>query len=279
MSNEPPSSDRDLCEIQVARILNIDTIDDNTFVRYAAGMHSRAVMATGKDVPHRLFEKHGRVVVKLYPGAGTRAGSLRFQNYHESDFHGIQALTANDRLQQSIEGGVFVDVGPYSIVQHIEGESLVERLELTDLSKQAAARILREIIELIWIPLWDSGLRFKDCHPGNFVLTPDMRVVMIDSEQMRIGASELLSTPTCWTKRNRHEEIGLGRLPGLIQRVIEATGSDIARAPLSRLIRTSLLDSGLSESLALLGKSRSTDSALQASALLLDDFTDKDLIE
>ena len=267
-------------ENQAAILLAIENPDTTTFLKFRTGARTRAVMATQEGVAHRFQEKHRRVVVKLYKGKGDTSGSQEYQHYHQRNFQTIRALTENDRVQQSVAGGVMAGVGPYAVVQYIEGEELAIRLERTDLTRQQASQILREILELIWIPLWNGGLRFKDCHAGNFVLTPNMRVVMIDTEQMRKGVSELILTPTNWTQRNKHQEMGLKRLHGLIKRVVEATGSSVKSAAMLRQIKASLNNSGLAGTLALLGKhDGSIEAALRASNILFNDLTDKGLIE
>ena len=265
---------------EAARLLAIEDVNPDTFQSFRTGARTRAVLANKEGTTHHFNDMHPRVVVKLYKGSGKSKGSEEYQKYHQNSFLAISALTGNIRIQQSIAGGLKACVGPYAVVQYIEGEELAIRLDRADLSKQQATKILRDILEEIWIPLWNGGLRFKDCHAGNFVLTPEMRVVMIDTEQMRKGASELISTPTDWTQRDKHEEMGLKRLPGLIKRVVEATGSDVKSAPMLRQTRASILDSGLPEALSLLGKQGgSAEDATQASTVLLKDLANKGLIE
>ena len=270
-----------MCELtQAARLLEIEIEPEMAFMQYRTGFRTRAVLATKKGVTHRFQENHERVVVKLYKGQGNETGSLGFQHYHESDFNEINALTDNDRLQQSVSGGVKEDVGPYAVVQHIEGEELAVRLLRADLTKQEASQILRDIMELIWIPLWHSGLRFKDGHPGNFVLTPDMQTVMIDTEQMRKNASELLREPESWTQRDKHQRTQLSRLPRLMKRVVKAANPSVAEARILREIKASLSDSELADSLALLGRPQgSINAALQAMNALFEDLKKKGLIE
>lgn len=265
---------------QAAKLLAIKDLKTSAFTNFRAGARTRAVIATHDGVAHRFREDHESVVVKLYKGPGTSSGSLGYQHYHNRDFHNINALMGNNHLQKSIAGGVMEGVGPYAVVQHIKGEELAVRLKRATITKKEATRILRDIIELIWIPLWHEGLRFKDSHPGNFVLTADTRVVMIDTEQMRKGTRELLQTPTDWSQRNKHQEMGLRRVPGLIKRVVETTPSELRSATMLRQIKASLDESGLPETLGLLGKpDGSVEAALQASNTMFNNLTELGLIE
>ena len=44
-----------------------------------------------------------------------------------------------------------------------------------------------------------NGTSIYNCHVGNFVLTPERKVVMIDTEQMRKDVDELLNQPSSRT--------------------------------------------------------------------------------
>ena len=45
-----------------------------------------------------------------------------------------------------------------------------------------------------------KGSWIYNCHAGNFVLTPERRVVMLDTEQMRKDMNELLNQPSSRTQ-------------------------------------------------------------------------------
>lgn len=263
---------------QAARLLAIDNVNSDTFLNFRKGARTRAVMATRDGVAHGRVDTDRQVVVKLYKGTGKTDGSRQYQKYHQCDFQSIAALSGNTYIQQSISGGLKANVGPFAILQYIEGEELAIRLDRADLTKPQATTILRDIIDNIWIPLWHGGMRFKDCHAGNFVLKSNLQVVMIDTEQMRKGAAELLATPEVWTQRDKHQAMGLRRLPGLMRRVIEATRPDITSGKLLSSIKESLDDTDLTEKLALLGKQGLAEEAIRASDTLLRKLVEKGLI-
>gem|GEM_PF-3545069 len=224
----------------VTRILDIQNDEDVILQEFRTGCRTRAVVATGQGVRHRYSSTFEQVVVKLYKGNGATAGSREYQVYHATHFHQIPALNNTALIQKSIAGGVFNGVGPYSVVEFIEGVELADRLKVADLSTRQARHILQDILGEIWIPLWHAGLRFKDCHPGNFVLTSAGKTVMIDTEQMRKDANELLHRQGDWSQRDRHEQQGLKRLPGLIQAIVCAAQPAIKKATALRTIKLAL---------------------------------------
>ena len=155
---------------QAARLLAIDDVNSDTFLKFRKGARTRAVLATRDGVLHDRVDTDRQVVVKLYKGTGKTDGSRQYQQYHKSDFQRIAALSGNTYIQQSIDGELKASVGPFAILQYIEGEELATRLDRSDLTMPQATTILRDVIHNIWIPLWHGGMHFKDCHAGNFVL-------------------------------------------------------------------------------------------------------------
>lgn len=240
--------------LNVRKLLDIPNDGQTTFVEFRTGARTRAVLATAAGIPNRFATQSNRVVVKVYKGDGSSSGSRQYQDYHQRWFPAIEALTANRHVQQSLESGVFSGVGPYAVLGFIDGEELADRLARADLHRSDATRILREILLEIWIPLWHAGLRFKDCHPGNFVLTPTGETVMIDTEQMRKDADELLHRPQDWEQRILHEEQGLRRLPKLVQRVVCAARPPASDSAVLRVVKNALTDAGLPQALADLGR-------------------------
>jgi hypothetical protein len=264
----------------VTRILGIQDDGNIILQEFRTGVRTRAVVATGQGVHHRYYDTFEQVVVKLYKGKGDTAGSREYQVYHATDFHQITALSETALIQKSIAGGVFNGVGPYAVVEFIEGEELAERLQRADLNAQQALLILEDILGEIWIPLWHAGLRFKDCHPGNFVLTPAGKTVMIDTEQMRKDASELLHRPGEWSQRDRHEQQGLRRLPGLVQTIVCAAQPALKKATALRTIKMALESSQFHQTLAALGRSQASDApARQALNLFMASLQDQGLLQ
>lgn len=254
---------------QIARLLGIANDNPSDWLVFRTGARTRAVVATAKDLAHRYSGASNGVVVKIYKGSGQSDGSLEYQTYHRSWFQQVDALTRNQHVQKSLEGGVSGGVGPFAVVEFIEGEELADRLQARDLTRTTIRQILEDILGNIWIPLWHAGLRFKDCHPGNFVLNPEGRVVMIDTEQMRKDVDELLHRPDDWTQRDKHELLGLKRLPGLVQRIVRATQLSISDAAVLRIVKAALGSTQLPEALAALGRN---EVAVGPARLALDQF-------
>lgn len=265
---------------EVALVLGVNRSCAKEFHGFRTGVRTRAVIATHADVRHRFSAAFSRVVVKLYKGEGGTAGSLAYQNYHASAFHQVNALTANHLLQHSITGGRLEGVGPYSVLEFIDGKELSELLQSTELTCETARQIIEDILGEIWIPLWYAGLRFKDCHPGNFVLTPAGRAVMIDTEQMRKDVDELLHRPAEWSQRDKHEQQGLSRLPGLIHRVVCATRPAMANAAVLRIVRAALDSTQLPQALAALGRQQvSQEPAREALVKFMAELRSNGLIQ
>jgi len=230
---------------QVSNILKAEEGHHSPLISFRTGARTRAVIATPPSYKHRLQHQHEQVLLKLYKGNGRTEGSKEYQRYHQRHFQCIGALSGSSFIQQSIEGGICNGVGPYAILEYVEGEELATVLDRMELSKETAENILRDILTNIWIPLWSAGLRFKDCHAGNFVLTPSGRTVMIDTEQMRKGASELLIDGNGFVQRDKHEKAGLKRLPGLIQRILLSANPQQPKAPLLRQTKLVLERNGI----------------------------------
>ena len=237
-----------------ARLLSVVPPDVGSFIPFRTGARTRAVLATAAGVGHRFVDKAPQVVAKLYKGDGTSAGANAYQAYHRDWFHRVLALTSNPHVQKSLDGGRMPGVGPYAVLEFVPGTELAEILADGQLDRADARRILTDVLQEIWIPLWDGGLRFKDCHPGNFVYRPDGATVMIDTEQMRKDADELLHRAASWSQRDRHETQGIARLPRLLQRVVSAAGTGRSDNAVMRDIKAALDATGLPAELSRLGR-------------------------
>jgi hypothetical protein len=164
------------------------------------------------------------------------------------------------------------------VLEFVEGQELAVLLEESTITANLARQIIEDILLEIWIPLWAEGLRFKDCHPGNFVVTAEGRVVMIDTEQMRKDLDERLHLPSEWTQRDKHERAGLSRLPGLLQRIVLATDRGLSKAGVLRDVKSALALTGLAESLHALGRGGDQGSCVQDVRALLLQFRHKGLV-
>ena len=264
---------------EASRILGIPKEDTTWAIPLRTGARTRYIVATQPHTSHRFDDIHPQVVVKLYKGDGTTKGSREYQHYHQTHFNQLPVLTNNRLIQQSVEGGVMPGIGPYAVVQYIEGRELSVALEDGTINQESAAVILKDILCEIWIPIWNASLRFKDCHPGNFILTPTGRTVMIDTEQMRKDTQEYLSDRTIWTQRNQHEISGLKRLPALIQRIILAANPTAAKTPLLREIKQLIKQTDLDTTFRQLGRHDASSKAAEASTTsLLGTLREKGLI-
>jgi len=251
---------------QARIILDIPEETDQDLIEFRNGARTWAVLATPENMNHRFRRSYSQVVLKFYKGDGSSPGSQQYQAYHRNWFHRLEALTGNCHVQQSIAGGVRKGVGPYAVLQFIEGEELADQLNRSDLTEGVAGRMLRDILLKLWIPLWSGGLRFKDCHPGNFVVTPKDRTVMIDTEQMRKDAHELLHYPGAWSQRDKHQESGIARLPRLVQRIVLAANPSESRAAVLRKVKQALQTSCLADRLRPLGRGGAGDKPAAAAA-------------
>lgn len=259
-------------------VLQIPANEQAPFEVFRTGARTRAVLATRPGISHRLAHRQERALVKLYKGDGSSAGSRQYQHYHQRDFHRFEPLTSNSHVQQSLEGGVHPGVGPYAVLQFVEGQELAVLLGESTITNSSARRIVEDILHEIWIPLWAEGLRFKDCHPGNFVVRTDGRVVMIDTEQMRKDLDERLHRPDDWTQRDKHERAGLSRLPGLLQRICLATDDRLSKAAVLRAVKSALASARLPESLQALGRGGDRQACVHGVSALLSLLKQQGLI-
>ena len=247
-------------ETEAKRLLDIATTTP-AFVHFRRGARTRAVLALRDLIDHKFKDDCAHVTVKLYKGNGSTAGSKEYQRYHQTQFKQVAALR-HPNIQRSLAGGVASGVGPYSIMQYVPGDELAPLLDKRNFGTDEAESIISQILEDIWIPLWAAALRFKDCHAGNFVLTPERKVVMIDTEQMRKDVDELLNQPSSWTQRSKHEASGLKRLAGLMTRIILSAHGDAGEAKVKRIVKDALEKSGLLQELGSLGRENdSTESS------------------
>jgi hypothetical protein len=98
---------------------------------------------------------------------------------------------------------------------------------------------------------------------------------MIDAEQIRKDVAEWLLTPDVWKQRNRHEELGISRLPGLIVRLIRAAKPDCKEGTVDREVRELLGEASLTEKLKILGRGDSFNGAVSAAQILMDAIAGK----
>lgn len=251
-------------------ILGVDTTQTDRLVELRRGARTIGLFATRPGVGH-AFGLGRQVLVKIYKGDGSTSGNDQYRTYHGSHFQKVPALMGNPYIQKSLAAGIYRrggSVHPYAVLEYIPGTELADLIEEGKMEFPTVCRIIEKILLEIWIPIWGAGLRFKDCHPGNFILGADGHVYMIDTEQIRKDAAELLLTPTIWKQRDRHEELGIQRLPGLVTRLIRAARPDCKEGAVDRKVRSLLAEVGLSELIKELGRGDAVDAARAAMRLL-----------
>ena len=230
--------------VLAAKILGVDPARADILIELRRGARTIGLFATPAGLAHG-FGASRQVLVKLYKGDGSTAGNEEYRTYHGLHFQRTAAMTGNPHIQQSLAAGIDCSSGvphPYAILEYIPGMELADIIEAGRLTVPEAIRIFDHIMMKIWIPLWSAGLRFKDCHPGNFIVQAGGSVFMIDTEQIRKDVAEFLHTPECWQKRDRHEELGIQRLPGLIVRLIRSARPDCKEGTMDREVRRLLAD-------------------------------------
>lgn len=255
-----------------AEILGVDPSRADSLVELRRGARTIGLYATPPGVGH-AFGEGRQVLVKIYKGDGSTSGNEQYRTYHGSHFQKVPALMGNPYIQKSLAAGIYRrggSVHPYAVLEYIPGTELADLIEEAQVDFPAACRIIEKILLEIWIPIWGTGLRFKDCHPGNFILGADGHVYMIDTEQIRKDAAELLLTTAIWKQRDRHEELGIQRLPGLITRLIRAARPDCKEGAVDREMRRVLGEARLLELLKELGRGGSSRATVKAVKALME---------
>jgi hypothetical protein len=103
---------------------------------------------------------------------------------------------------------------------------------------------------------------------------------MIDTEQMRKSVSELLYHSSSWEIRDKHENTGLKRLPGLINRIINCANPEIKTFTNTRLTKQYLDDADIYTQFHLLGRETTNPyGATHAVETFLSRLDDQGLIE
>ena len=255
-----------------AEILGVDSSQADRLIELRRGARTIGLFATPTDVGH-AFGEGRQVLVKIFKGDGSTSGNEQYRTYHGSHFQRVPALMGNPYIQKSLASGIYRRGGavhPYAVLEYIPGTELADLIEEGKMEFPTACRIIEKILLEIWIPIWCSGLRFKDCHPGNFILGADGHVYMIDTEQIRKDAAELLLTPAIWKQRDRHEELGIQRLPGLITRLFRAARPDCKEGAVDREVKRLLAEVWLPELLKGLGRGGSTEATETAEGTLME---------
>ncbi len=236
-----------------AKILGMEGNGSNDLIPLRAGVRSVALIATPEGSGHRFADRSARVVLKLFKGDGLSEGGRAYLTFHQEHFGRCPRLGTLPLLQQSLEAGRWDNRHPYAVLSFTEGHELRDALE-TPLPSEKLPGMLEDFLLGLWVPLWSAGLRFKDLHPGNLVLSPDYHLHMIDAEMMRKSLAEHLATPHTWTLRDIHEAKGLRRMARVLSEMISACGLRSSKAR----VQASLEECAVSATLHLLGRGNPT---------------------
>ena len=106
----------------------------------------------------------------------------------------------------------------YLVHLWVAGTVLEERIK-GDLTASEVLQIADDLFQQIIIPLWSKGSSWWDVRDSNYVVTPDGRLMMIDSDSVGAYADEILQTPSVFTKRNRGSRTAMKRYTGLLARM------------------------------------------------------------
>lgn len=252
---KPTPTIQDLAELEqtAAEVLQVPINQRATTwgLSLGYGMRTKTLIATHRGVDHRYVYANPQVVAKLYRGPATD-----FVAFHDADTRYLTDVLGRPEFQLSIAGGVLPTGEGFAILEYVEGQTLKSWLGEKDRCNTAEPiDVIRELFYSIWIPVWNSGLRFKDCHSGNFIVKSFVpRLVMIDCEQMRKSAAEFLRDKDNWKQRDAHEASALRRLPNLIESFSLSWKPEQNKASLKRLIRAALQRSELNVHLSALGR-------------------------
>jgi len=125
--------------------------------------------------------------------------------FHESQRDQLPGLP-NPHVQEVLDCDVIQDdhgvARGYLVQQWVEGVVLEEKIR-AGLSAAEVLQIADDLFQKIIIPLWSKGSSWWDVRDSNYVVTPDGRLMMIDSDSVGAYADEILRTPKVFAKRNR----------------------------------------------------------------------------
>jgi len=201
------------------------------------GFNNIALYLSSPDNANK-YDRFGRIIVKFFRADRGDDYINKLLKFHTQDFNLLTNIISNDRFQQSLDAGIFVDKYkkkyPFAILKYIDGESLHEILAKEQPIKNSDAMFfLKEIFCKIILPVWSLGLRFSDIQTRNFILRNGKEIALIDMEQMRNSAEEYLGNQNVSDARNIDEHIALhsalgkfdyrGRITVLAKNILAAT--------------------------------------------------------
>ena len=180
------------------------------------------VIQVHPHVRHR-FERNGirQVGLKIYNQVDGKVMWPSVSKFHAAQREKLPGLP-NAHVQEVLDYGVIQDdhgtERGYLVQQWVEGVVLEERIK-GDLTADEVLQIADDLFQEIIIPLWAKGSSWWDVRASNYVVTPDGRLMMIDSDTVGAYADEILQTPQVFTKRNRGSRTAMKRYAGLLARM------------------------------------------------------------
>jgi hypothetical protein len=196
------------------------------------GRYAATVIHINPDVSHRFREvaRSSRIhqlavkVFKTTPDAQRQA--RRLVCFHNSELSRLPGIP-NAHVQQSLAAGITDSNLAYIIQEWIHGETLedLHQSHWRDhpIDGAMVQCVLRDVFVGIIFPLWSVGTIWWDVRDANFCYRDtDKRLVMIDVDSLAAYASEILTTPHLWTRREKGRETAIARLRQLSQRIVLA---------------------------------------------------------
>lgn len=160
------------------------------------GYNSVALLKTSAGSIHK-YAGFPEAVVKIFRRDCPRERFAKIARWHNEDFGKFPILKSKN-FQQSLGAGEYVDkfgkVYFYAVMEYIPGTLLQDFVDLElPLDGSLAKSIINQLFHSIIIPAWNCGLTFSDIQGRNFVLRGDGILAMLDTEQMRHSATEMLA--------------------------------------------------------------------------------------
>ncbi len=105
--------------------------------------------------------------------------------------------------------------------QWVDGDVLASKID-SGLSASDSLRILDDLFLKIIIPLWGRGTAWWDVRDTNYVVTPENRLVMIDSDTLAADLHEIIAPDSVYDQRNKHTRTAMVRYRATIGRIVSS---------------------------------------------------------
>jgi len=190
------------------------------------GRHANTVLRVHPGVPHRFSEFGATLGLKFFNATkDSRWLAPAMVKFHATQRKLLPGLP-NPHVQEVYAGGSLRGSDGierhYLVQQWIEGDCL-EACVRTALSEEQALQIADDLFLQIIIPLWGGGDFWWDVRASNYVVTPEHRLIMIDSDVLAAYLAEKLAQPPRYEQRNCKRHVPLQRYPALVAAVALAS--------------------------------------------------------